>query len=294
MHRLQVLDTFPAFERYWQTARSQPLETQIDGWEQEYLGAWPELLELQKGSYSRGRGGWRTIARARIFPYLTERLPQMRRIHDDLIRRLPGDWARTQTALKLDFQVHFVLYVGLGVGAGWATELGGRPACLFGLENAAEMVPGSGVGSPISVAHEVAHLAHDEWRGPRAEATASTLRGPYGQLYSEGFATECERQIESPDRFSLRTGRADWLPWCLSHRDWLARRFLRDVASHRSVRPFFGSWYNVRGQIECGYFLGQQVIRDWLKTDSLIEIARLPESEIRSRAKRTLHRIAET
>jgi hypothetical protein len=294
MHRLQLLDTFPAFEGYWRTARSQSLDVQINGWEHEYLGAWPELLELQKRSYSRERGGWRKIAKTRIFPHLTERLPQMRRIHHDLVRRLPGDWASTKAVLKLDFQVQFVVYVGLGVGAGRATRLAGRPACLFGLENAAEMISGSGDGSPVSVAHEVAHLVHDEWRGPRAEVTTSAPRGPYGQLYTEGFATECERQVESPRRFRLRTGRADWLAWCSSHRAWLARRFLRDVAAHRSVRPFFGSWYNVRGQIECGYFLGQQVIQDWLKTNSLVEIARLPESEIPSRTRRTLQRMAET
>ena len=44
---LQLLDTFPAFERYWRAVRTQPLEVQIDRWEHGYMAAWPELLEKQ-------------------------------------------------------------------------------------------------------------------------------------------------------------------------------------------------------------------------------------------------------
>ncbi|MGP8147796.1 MAG: hypothetical protein ACLP8V_02010 [Thermoplasmata archaeon] len=47
MSSLQLLDTFPAFERYWQAVRAKPLEVQIDRWEHGYMAAWPELLEKQ-------------------------------------------------------------------------------------------------------------------------------------------------------------------------------------------------------------------------------------------------------
>lgn len=52
MARLQVLDTLPAFERYWRGASSKPLEVQIDRWEHEYMAAWPELLEKLRRNYS--------------------------------------------------------------------------------------------------------------------------------------------------------------------------------------------------------------------------------------------------
>jgi hypothetical protein len=292
MPDLQVLDTFPAFERYWGVARSKSLELQIDSWEHDYMALWPELLEKQKRNYSEEGLDWRQIARTRIFPHLRERLPRMRRLRRNLLRALPNSWSRTQRLLKLDFPIRFVIYVGIGVGAGWATRYGGRPACLFGLENAAELASGRNAAMPGAVSHEVAHLAHDEWRRRAALRGIDEPRGPYWQLYEEGFATECERRVEDPRSFRLRTGRADWLPWCTSHRAWLAGKFLRDAAARRSVRPFFGSWNNIQGHIDCGYYLGQEMVRDWSGSASLQQLAVLPEPVVRRRARATLRTMA--
>jgi hypothetical protein len=286
--RLQILDTFPAFERYWAGARSLPLEAQIDGWETEYMGRWPELLEKQIRNYSEEGVEWRQIAKTRVFPHLTERLPRMRLLHRRFLKQLPDSWAKVRRVLKPDFPVRFVLYVGIGVGAGWATRYGGWPACLFGLENAAELVSGKDEGTPGAVSHEVAHLVHDEWRRKGGLRGIDKSRGPFWQLYEEGFATECERHIDGPRRFPLRTGRPDWLRWCTAHRAWLARKFLRDVKARDSLRPFFGSWYNIRGRIECGYFLGAEIIHEWTEGASLRAIALLPEATVRRRIRSTL------
>jgi hypothetical protein len=252
----------------------------------------PELLEKQKKDYSGEGEDWKRIARTRIFPYLRERLPLMRQIHRNLLRTLPDSWSRTKRALDLDFPVQFVLYVGIVVGAGWATRYGGRPACLFGLENAAEIASGKDGGTPCAVSHEVAHLAHDEWRRRAGVGGIAEFKGPYLQLYEEGFATECERRIEDPQSFRLKTGRADWLPSCSSHRAWLAAKFLRDTAARRSVRQFFGSWHNIQVHIECRYYLGQEMVREWTEVASLQEMAVLPETVVRRRARATLRKMA--
>ncbi len=290
---LEVLDTFPAFERYWRTARSRPLEVQIARWENDYMAEWPELLDKLTGNYSEEGLDWKRIASTRVFPYLSERLPRMRLLHRRLLKSLPDSWSKTRQVLRLDFPVRFVIYVGIGVGAGWATRYGGQPACLFGLENAAEISSGKNGGMPGAVSHEVAHLAHDEWRRRNGLRGIEEPRGPFWQLYEEGFATECERRIENPRRFRFRTGRPDWLPWCTANRAWLAAKFLRDVKARNSLRPFFGSWYNIRGRIECGYYLGAEIIREWTKSDSLKEVALLPEAAIRNRVRSTLHLMAE-
>jgi hypothetical protein len=290
---LQLLDTFPAFERYWRVVRSKPLEVQIDRWEHGYMASWPELLEKLQRAYSEEGEDWERIARTRVFPNLPERLPRMRRLHRRLLRTLPDSWSRTQQALTVDFPVRFVIYVGIGVGAGWATRYGGQPACLFGLENAAEIASGKDAANPGAVSHEVAHLAHEEWRRRAGLRGIEEPRGPYWQLYEEGFATECERRIEDPRSFRLRTGQADWLRWCHHHRAWLAAKFLRDAEARRSMRPFFGSWYNIRGHIDCGYYLGQDMVREWTETASLQEVAVLPEPVVRRKARSTLRRWAE-
>jgi hypothetical protein len=293
MTGLEILDTFPAFERYWRRVRSEPIRVQIDRWQHEYLAPWPELLEKLQRNYTDQGVDWRRIARTRIFPQLPNLLPRIRRLHRRLREGLPTAWSRSKKVLRIDFPVQVVIYVGIGVGAGWATRYAGRPACLFGLENAAEMVSGRDPGTSGAVSHEIAHLAHAEWRRRRGRDGLGEARGPYWQLYVEGFATECERRIDPPEEFHLRTGKADWLPWCERHRGWLAARFLRQVRNRRPVREYFGSWYKVQGQIESGYYLGQQVVHEWLRASSLQEVALLPAPEVRRRTRSTLRRMAD-
>jgi hypothetical protein len=292
MPTIQLLDTFPEFEKFWRSARFEPIDVQIERWEREYMAPWPELLKKLKQSYAEEGADWKRIARTKVFPYLAERMPRMRRLHRNLLRILPGDWRRTKQALKLDFKVRFVIYVGIGVGAGWATEYGGMPACLFGIENAAGYASGADGGYPASIAHEVAHIAHNQWRLRNGMGGIEGPRSPYWHLYEEGFATECERRILDTKTFRMRTGRKDWLPWCESHRSWLAKKFLHDTRARKSIRPFFGSWYNIHGYSECGYFLGAEIIREWTKSASLMEVATLSEAAIRKRARATLDLMA--
>lgn len=252
------------------------------------MAPWPELLSKQQDCYASDGVDWRQVARRRVFPYLERRLEKMRRLHRDLLHSLPGSWERTRQLLHLRFPVRFVIYVGIGCGAGWATTYEGRPACLFGLENAAENHDGGDGWSRRVVAHEVAHLAHQAWRKERWEQRAD----PWWTLYEEGFATHCERLIE-PRLFPLRTGKQNWLAWCEEMRPWLARKFLRDVTARKSLRPFFGSWYSIQGYIETGYYLGSEMIRAWTKELPPRTVASLPLSKIRRRARATLHRLAE-
>ncbi|MGC2288903.1 MAG: hypothetical protein WA688_03490 [Thermoplasmata archaeon] len=289
---MQLLDTFPDFERFWANVEGLPIPAQMDRWESDYMALWPELLQKQKDEYRRAGVSWRRIARDRIFPEIPRRLTRFRRLHANLRRQLPGAWRRTRKALKVDFEVQFVIYVGLGCGAGWATRLGGKPAVLFGIENAAEMTTGRRGEWPGALSHEVAHLVHNEWRRQAGLPSGESRRGPYWQLYEEGFATACERSIETPAHFRLRTGKADWLPWCVRHRADLARLFLRDVHARRSVRRFFGSWYTIQGHTECGYYLGAEVVRELGRTRSLKEIACLSAAEARRKANTSLRVMA--
>lgn len=285
---MKLLDTFPAFERYWSSARALPMAGQIARWESEYMAPFPELLQKQKDDYHRSGLSWQRIARTRVFPHIPARLERLRRLHDNLLRELPAAWKRTREALHVTFDPQFIIYVGLGCGAGWATRLGGRPAVLFGLENAAALTDGRRGEWPGCVSHEVAHLAHDEWRRGGGLPGIEGGRGPYWHLYEEGFATQCERMIEDPRLFGLRTGRADWISWCTQHRAQLARQFVRDVRARRSVRRFFGSWFNLHGYTECGYFLGAEVIRELITSMSLRDIACLSRDEIRRQCRRKL------
>lgn len=59
----------------------------------------------------------------------------------------------------------------------------------------------------------------------------------------------------------------------------MAAVFLIRVENGESLRPFFGSWYNLRGWKQTGYCLGHEVIRSLEVSMAIKEIARLEEFE---------------
>ena len=50
-----------------------------------------------------------------------------------------------------------------------------------------------------------------------------------------------------------------------------------------SIRPFFGSWFEIRGRRQCGYFLGHELIKQLETSMSLKEIALLGNEDARLR-----------
>ena len=177
-----------------------------------------------------------------------------------------------------------VIYVGIGCGAGWATRYQRAPAILFGLENIAECgwtLPPVLAGL---VAHEIGHLVHSHWR---AKAGKPEGAGPWWDLYTEGFAQRCEHTILGKETWHMRSGDNDdddGLDWCRPHMPWLSAEFLRRVDAGESVRPFFGSWLELRGRKQCGYFLGHELIRELEGCMDLREIALLEDVDTRFRS----------
>jgi hypothetical protein len=72
----------------------------------------------------------------------------------------------------------------------------------------------------------------------------------------------------------------EWLQWCEEHKGWLASEFLRRLERHASVRDFFGSWFNIQGKKQTGYFLGHAFIRNLEKTHDLKETALLSYKKV--------------
>jgi hypothetical protein len=292
MRPIELLDTFPRFERIWPSFRDQSTAKQIEGWAQSYLVPWPDLLAKQIDSYFRDGVDWRSVARRRVFPALESRLPAMQRIHRVLLRQIPRAARQIGLLLGVDFPIRCVIYVGIGCGAGWATTYRGVPAILFGLENAAELDWSDPTTIRALVAHEMAHLVHDRWWSDAKRNSLASGRGPWWSLYEEGFATRCELKVGPPGRLHSTVGKADWLPWCRANQRRLARAFLNTVERRRSTRQFFGSWYPFRGHIESGYFLGSEIVRDWEAKSSLSSIGRWESSKVRQCARASLRRMA--
>jgi hypothetical protein len=283
-----LIDTFPAFTSYWNAARHDSIEEQIRGWRDIYMAAWPELFAKVEEDYRSQGLDWRDIARERIFPYIGTRMGDMVTAHDNLLLLCEPVVQRAKRILDFECPVSCVIYVGIGCGAGWATSYEGSPAVLLGLENIAEenWIDPDILESLLS--HEVSHLVYHHWRKLAGQVSEDD---PWGQLMDEGFAQYCESCLIKPGQFHENndTQKEDWLGWCSSHIRWLAAEFLRATECNEPVSKFFGSWFDIEGQSQTGYFLGQQVILGLADQGlSMKEIALLNPKEA---GKKALHQI---
>lgn len=287
MPQAEIIDTFPAFLAYWRAVKDQPVAQQIARWASDYMAQWPELLRMQQEDYASMNLDWQDIAQERIFPFLDERMPKMAEAHKNLLSQCESVYAQAVETLGFRNDVVFLIYVGIGCGAGWATSYQGLPAVLFGLENIAE---GGGSDADAVVrltAHELVHLIHSAWREQHGKSGGS---GPWWQMYSEGFARQSESFILGRDT-GHESQSDDNDGWLVSSKSWLASEFLRRVDAGESVRDFFGSWFDVCGRKQCGYFLGHEVIKVMRGSRSLLEVALL--DDVDGTMRRNLEKLTE-
>ena len=276
MEKLEILDTFPAFLTYWENCRDLPLDNQIDQWAQDYLSPWPGLLAMQVDDYREQDIDWRDVAREKIFPHLSERLPDMEAAHANLLAIGESIYEKALDSLGVSTPATFVIHVGIGCGAGWVTRFQGSPAILFGLENIAECGWQEKEAITGLVAHEMGHLAHTTWREGHQQSMGS---GPWWQLYEEGFAQYLESLLVGDQRWHQVQGDSEWLGWCQDNLGWLAVEFLHRVDRGEGVRPFFGSWFELCGKKETGYYLGCKAVQRLAEERSMDEIAQLEDPE---------------
>lgn len=282
MPHIQIINTFPEFLKYWEKNKNRPIDIQIENWSAEYMAQWSELFEMQIGDYASQQIAWDEIARDKVFPLLNDRLPAMQEAQQNIMATFDAICNQAIERLNFDSNIICIIYVGIGCGAGWVTTYGGTPAILFGLENIAECHWSTEQLIIGLTAHELGHVAHFSWR---AQAHKPDGEGPWWQLFTEGFAQRCEHIILQKETWH-ETGNADknWVAWCSEHKKFLSSEFLRFIIEKKDVRPFFGSWYEIEGHSQCGYFLGHEVIKALQSRGMTLEeigILDHPESELR-------------
>lgn len=239
---------------------------------------YPELLSKQLHAYEEDKLDWNEIAK-KIFTSLPNRFMLMQKARDNIIHIYKHVYSKAVENLKLNFNITFVVYVGVGCGAGWATTYNGQPAILLGLENIAEEKWHTQQKLKGLISHEIGHLIHMKWRN-EWKVFEEAEHDPIFRLYSEGFAQRCEHIILGKETWHLAENRK-WLSWCQQHKSWLAEEFLKRIESETSVKEFFGSWFSIQGKRQTGYFLGHDFIHALEDTYSLREIALLKEDDVR-------------
>ena len=200
---IKIIDTYPEFQSYWERAQHWDVEKQINAWKEDYLSRWPELLKKQIADYESQDLDWRQIARERVFPNLAGSLASMELAHQHLLELSESIYLKGQQHFKFDADLKFVIYVGIGCGAGWVTSYQGAPAILFGLENIAECGWSGRPAISGLIAHELGHVIHDQTRRANLHKIGDD---PWWQLYREGFAQYWEGLIMGAESWHQQLG----------------------------------------------------------------------------------------
>ncbi|MFC1952688.1 hypothetical protein ACFLWR_00965 [Chloroflexota bacterium] len=287
--QFEILDTYQDFLGYWATARVKPVYEQICLWQSSYMNKYQELFIKQVQSYTTENKTWQDIAQ-QVFSSFPARQPLMRKARDNILTTFEFVCTQAFTTLGIDFDIILVVYVGIGCGAGWATKYTGKPAILLGLENIAEEHWHTKTKLQGLISHEIGHLAHMEWRDGRG-ISEEKEPDPLFQLYREGFAQRCEHLTMGDGKWHMAPNK-EWIFWCEKNKQWLAAEFLNRLSTKASVKDFFGSWFDIRGKKQTGYFLGYTFISELERTYSLKEMAVLERTEVRELAVEYLYSLS--
>jgi hypothetical protein len=189
----EVLDTYNDFSVYWADARFKSLKEKVRLWQASYMKKYPELLAKQVENYKEMGIDWHEVAE-KIFSQIPYRLQLMQEARDNILGICGQIYAGASERLGLDFGIVFVIYVGIGCGAGWGATYDGQPAVLLGLENIAEEKWHTKSKLKGLTSHEVGHLVHMKWRN-EWETFEKNEEDPLSRLHSEGFAGKCKHLI---------------------------------------------------------------------------------------------------
>ena len=284
----EVVDMFSDFESCWEEMRNKDAEGRLEVWLKKYMSKYPELLRLQVECYEGAN--WRSIAVERVFSRIEELMPAIAVAHRNSLRATREAYYLVSEFWGGAFDVVFVIYVGIGCGAGWATEYGGKYAVLLGLEMIAELGWQSLKKLRGLAVHELSHVVHMALRGLSPRDFEALEKDPYFLLYSEGFATRCEHIILgemwriAPD--------PSWVKWCRDNLSLLASEYLSRASKGEPVNDFYGSWLSIKGRSQTGYFLGHEFIRNLESEMGIREIARLAVKSVREKAQNFLCALA--
>ena len=122
-----------------------------------------------------------------------------------------------------NWEIQVIFYLGLCSGAGWATELNGKPAVLLGAEKILELKWYDYDRMFVLIAHEMGHLWHQSMGGVFGQAEAVDDKAVF-QLYSEGVAVWFEQSLYGQDDFYLEN-HDGWLDWYIAHHTEIKREY---------------------------------------------------------------------
>ena len=168
-----------------------------------------------------------------VFQTLISKKEQAVIAHDSFVNVVSGLDERLKKKLGFQPDLKIIFYLGMCNGAGWATELEGRPAILLGVEKIVELSWCDIKSMEALLYHEIGHIWHFETRG-EIPCQVSLKDRALWQIYSEGMAMYAEQLLCGEENF-YHQDKDGWLEWCSDNRKRLYAEYLRRLERDESV-----------------------------------------------------------
>ncbi|TVP96510.1 MAG: hypothetical protein EA374_01205 [Acholeplasmatales bacterium] len=264
---MNIIDAFESMATLGENLDT--VDSMLSGW-RNHMQVYPEVFTACTMDYTENGYDWETIARERVFPYSLKHWSCLKETYARLKPLCHGDTLRGGGFSDDDLpQGLFVLYHGLGNGAGWAHEYAQTPAIWLGIEKICELGWTSEAALRALIVHEGTHLWHAQKRGITLPMFAKLCEHPVFRLVAEGLAMVHERRV-----VKAGTRSADWYKECARHFDALKHRFALALSHDKEAcAMFFGDWHSVEGLPDTGYYLGEKLVDSLTTRISLEEIA---------------------
>ena len=206
--------------------------------------------------------------------------PMAEKLNDAFCKVTNGLDDRVKQCFGREVEVDIVLYLGLCNGAGWVTEINGRPVILLGIEKILELSWQDEQAMCGLIYHELGHVYHNQFGALQMEEEEQDF---IWQLFTEGIAMCFEQILVGNNRF-YHQDKNGWLEWCEDHFLNITKDFCLDLPGiTRFNQRYFGDWVNYEGWGDVGYYLGARFVHflcERIRFDGLITMKQFEIKEM--------------
>ena len=286
-----IHDFTPDFWKFWKAAQDQPVEQQVQLWQQQYVAphqaVFDDLATPCKKQYD---AVW---SRTHYFTDLPRVVPAIRALVADLTRQLKeanGRFLKSFPDMSWSGDI-YIMASGYCFN-GRAQTIQGRSALLFGVDTMAalgqkDLIP--------TMQHELFHRYHREF----FDFEVSSAYPLWTALWAEGMATYVSEQLNpSASQVDLAMIPFGMVRQVDDRRAELAADFLRrfESTAEKDATLYFNDANSKDAVVpaRAGYQLGVLVLRDLSKQHSMQTMAHWPQAEAKPKVRAALERISAT
>ena len=211
-----------------------------------------------------------------VVNYVAHNYDKLESAHRSFLLLTDGLQEKMRNILHTDPDVSVIFYLGLCSGAGWATELDGKPLVLLGVEKIIELSWYDKSDMAGLIYHELGHIWHNHMRKKTIEPFQNQA---LWQLYREGTAMYMEQLLMEDYNFYHQDD-GMWLNFCQTNRNELFKAYLERVINGESTSDFFGDRNHYNGISDIGYYLGCETVKELAASRSLYQTANLTDTDI--------------